>query len=169
MRLSYLFSHIVLISVVFMLISCDDSDDQRKFEQEAMAEPSGFTETDATGEVIQEDPDDWRIGPMFGTTVDVQDPAFPNPSEGDDITINIYILSNNAVDGLLVYYRNENGYFRQLYRDPTSPLMPGIKQIRFDPIDLSPTSTLDGARGLHRIFVFDGNENLITYGDVKIE
>ncbi len=169
MRITLLKTFLITCFGLLFLASCDDSDDQREFEQEAMAEPSGYTETDFNGEIISEDPDDWRIGPMFGTSVDVQEPAFPNPTEGDDITINIYILTNNAVDGLFVRHRDERGYFRRLYQDDTRPLMPGIKQIRFDPVDMSLTGTIDDARGLHRIFVFDANDNLITYGDVKVE
>ncbi len=168
MNLKSRFILLTLLPLAGILLSCDDADDQREFEQQAMNSPSGYTETDASGNVINEDPDDWQIGPMFSTTVDVQDPAFPNPTTGDDVTINLLVMSHDAVHGLYVYHRDDRGYFRNIYRDDTSPLPPTIHQIRFDPTDLSVDGTFDTARGLHRIFIYDYNDNLITYGDVKV-
>lgn len=160
-----------ILAAVILLAGCDDQDDQREFEQEAMSEPEGYTETDINGDKVdggREDPDDWRIAPMYGTTIGVEHPAYPNPTSGDGITITLRVSGIDAVNGLDVRVWYEQREFRQIYYD-NNPLQPGLKDVIFDPRDVTPTGNLDHARGLHRIFIFDLNENLITYGDLKIE
>lgn len=161
---------LTLLPLVWVMLSCDDADDQREFEQQAFSSPSGYTETDAGGNIINEDPDDWRIAPMFETSVRISNPAFPNPTSGDEINIHLMVQVLDAVNGLDVKFLNNRGYLspRSLYKNNESPLTPREYVIRFRPKDLSPDGTFDSARGLHRIFIFDYNDNLITYGDVKV-
>lgn len=50
-----------------LLTACGQDDDQRDFENEAFSLPEGFTETDGSGQIVDEneDPDDWRTAPFF--------------------------------------------------------------------------------------------------------
>src|SRR5699024_5905249 len=55
-----------LIFIILLGISCSKSDDQRRFEEEALRPPQHITETNAAGDTTGTvDKDDWRIGPMF--------------------------------------------------------------------------------------------------------
>lgn len=158
-------SLLLLCAVLF--ISCDDMDDQREFEREAMAEPSGFTHTDSQGEVLEEDPDDWRISPMFGASISVEYPAYPNPTDGENVTITLRFSGTDVVAGLQVFSYYQQREFREIYFDDSD--IPLFKDIVFDPRRLDPSGVLDEARGLHRVFIYDLNDNLITYGDIKVE
>ncbi len=157
----------VLLACSILLTSCDDMDDQREFEQEAMAEPSGITQTDNQGEVLEEDPDDWRISPMFGASIDVEYPAYPNPTDGENVTIALRFSGTDVVSGLQVFSYYQEREFREIYYYDSDIHL--FKDIVFDPRRLDPSGVLDEARGLHRVFIYDLNENLITYGDIKVE
>jgi hypothetical protein len=42
--------------------------------------------------------------------------------------------------------------------------------VHFSPLELSRfQNDADGARGLKRILIFDGSNNLISYGDIMVE
>jgi hypothetical protein len=160
-----------LLMMPVFLLSCSGSDDQREFERQALSTPSGFTETDASGAVTGTvDPDDWRIAPFFQGLVEIQ-PAFPNPVQTtENVTIEITITGVEAVRGLDVVAWFEGGHVRSVYQDPSNPLNFGLKSVRFSALELSRFGTDgDEARGLRRVLIFDGNDNLISYGDIKVE
>ena len=166
-------SSITLLTVAFLsliFVSCSSNDAQKKFEEKALAEPSGYTKTDVQGKVQSKDEDDWRIGPMFQGYVDVETPAFPNPIHaGDKIEIQLSVTGIESVSGLEVYTRDENHKWRSIYYDQQNPLPTGLYVIRLDPISFTYTNNYQNAVGLHRAYIYDGNNNLITYGDIKIE
>lgn len=153
------------------LVSCSGSDDQREFEQQALSTPSGFTETDASGAVTGDvDPDDWRIAPFFQGLVEIQ-PAYPNPVQTtENVNIEITITGVEAVRGLDIMVWFDGGHVQSVYQDPGNPLNPGLIVARFSALDLSRFDNGgEGARGLRRVLIFDGNDNLISYGDIKVE
>ncbi len=153
------------------LVSCSGSDDQREFERQALSPASGFTETDASGALTGNvDPDDWRISPFFQGLVEIQ-PAFPNPVQTtENVTIEITVTGVEAVRGLNIMVWFEGGHVPSVYQDPSNPLQPGLIVARFSALELSRFGNGgDGARGLKRVLIFDGNDNLISYGDIKVE
>jgi hypothetical protein len=158
----------LLLLISLTVYGCSTADDaQRKFEDEAFREPSNFTRTDPSGNIVEADPDDWRIGPLFQGFVEIS-PAFPNPTTGELVAIEILVTGLQALNGLEVGWYNR-GNFRLLYLDDRIPLPTGLSTITFDPVLLADGGTITNARGLHRVFIFDNRRNLISYGDVSIE
>ncbi|MCH8558792.1 MAG: hypothetical protein LAT84_13275 [Balneolia bacterium] len=159
-------------AVLILLVSCSSTDDaQREFEDEAFRLPNNFTETDASGNIISEDPNDWRVSPLFSGVVEVNQPAYPNPTTGQNVRIELLVLSLNPVNGIYVRTYIENQFARTLTFDERVPVPQGFISLEFDPrlFDPSGSNTISGARGLHRVYIFDNRQNLITYGDVKVE
>lgn len=164
---------ILLVFISLLTSSCDTYDDaQREFEQQAMQTPEGFTRTTANGEILSTDPDDWRISPMYQRLIEVSMPAFPNPTQNDRVLIEINILSIDAVRNVSAEVYQENfgqQYFRVLDTIEQSPLAQGIHTLQIEPVELSINNSYEDAIGLHRILIYDGQKNLITYGDVMVE
>lgn len=161
---------IILLSIlVCALAGCDRNSAQEEFEREAFAAPNNFTRTDASGNILQNDPDDWRIAPLFQGFVEINAPAYPNPSIGQRFTIELLITGLEAVSGLEIYTRDQVGRPFILYNDNRRPLPPGLLDIYLEPAWLTPSRVYSEAIGLHRIFIYDGNGNMITYGDLKVE
>lgn len=157
------------ITILVVAVSCTSHSAQDSFEAQARKSPTGITRTDAAGRILSTDPDDWRIGPMFDGYVDVSVPAYPNPSRGERITIDLIVSGLESVNRLQVYTRTPNGTPLFLYEINDSPLPTGLNQIFLDAASFSQTRSYQDAIGLHRVFVYDQNANLITYGDVQID
>jgi len=165
---------IPLLSIVLLLIGgwgCSPSEDQLLFEQQAFSAPSGFTETNDRGITARTDPDDWRIGPMFYRLATVN-PIYPNPTKGSDLRLQIYIERNEAIFGMEIV-RIDTRYvpvrYIPLYRNSQSPLAPGIMNINIPFSIIFPQYPGLDERGLHRILVLDSRQNVISYGDLKLE
>lgn len=106
---------------------------------------------------------------MFEGYVEVSVPAYPNPSRGERITIDMLISGLESVNRLQVYTRTSLGTPLFLYEITDSPMPQGLSQIFLDAASFAQTRSYQDAIGLHRVFVYDQNTNLITYGDVRIE
>lgn len=166
------FNSIPALSVSFIfiiLISCNQNDEQRKFEEEVFSLPENITETNGNGEIVEghEDPNDWRIAPFFQGVVDVDIP-FPNPLLTNQ-QLNLYVRPYyiDTINGLRIYVLSENQNLRLLREDPRSPLPPGpvyfsLKALEIAQIPANP-------QGLYRIIIQDGQGAIISYGDVRIE
>lgn len=163
---------VAYLLILLTITGCGQNDDQREFEREAFAPPSGITETDGSGEITGEDPDDWRIAPFYqGLVSDVR--VFPNPvTVSDQLTIEISISGLDAVAGLSIAVLLEdavNAQFRILYNSLESPLPPGLTTATINPVRLGRFNTIESARGDHRIIIFDQQDNVISYGDVRVQ
>ncbi|HCT52495.1 MAG TPA: hypothetical protein DF712_08545 [Balneola sp.] len=160
----------ILVIFGFLLLGCTSNDAQREFEIDAYQDPAGITSTSAQGEVTSEDPDDWRASPFFQGLIEVK-PAYPNPIElGGVIEFEYFVLSTQPVNGLQVVTRGVNGQLSNyIYTSSSNPLPNGIDNFRIDPKSLSPDGSDALARGLHRVFFFDLNQRLISYGDIRVE
>src|SRR6056297_629467 len=159
----------VLLLFLIFITGCSQNDAQREFEEQAFTFDDMITQTNGSGQVIDEneDPDDWRTAPFFSGLVFV-DPIFPNPVlTNDRLTLNILITGNDAVSGLRIYSYPGFSRPRVVYDDVRRPLPPGTISVSLNPLDLTPTP--ESARGTYRIVVLDANENVISYGDVRIE
>ena len=158
--------------VLFIAAGCGDDDQQREFEQQAFQLPDGITETEGNGTIISEDPDDWRTSPFFQGLVFIN-PAFPNPvSIGDRLNIEVDIAGIDAVSGLTVAVLIDdaaNAQFRSLYTVSQNPLPPGLTSIPINPVELGRFNSPESARGIHRLIIYDNRQNIISYGDVRVE
>ena len=158
---------LTLFAVLFLLTGCNQSSDQREFEQAAFSLADGFTETNSRGEVINRDPDDWRIAPFFQGLIEI-DPAFPNPVQSNEqITINRVVTGIESISGfrVLVFYANSNIQF--IFDDFERPLSPGLRSIPLQAADIAQFA--ENPQGLYRLIILDVNENVISYGDIMIE
>ncbi len=159
-----------LLITIFLFLSCTSNDAQREFESEAFRDPSGITQVTSQGEVLSIDPDDWRTSPFFQGVIEVK-PAYPNPIElGGVIEFEYYVSSVQPVNGLQVVIRDVNGQLsNQIYMSSNNPLPNGVDNFRLDSKSLSPDNSDALARGLHRVFFFDFNQRLISYGDIEVD
>lgn len=163
---------ILMIFTFIAAAGCGQDDDQREFEQEAYQLPEGITETEGNGTIISEDPDDWRTAPFFGGLITVE-PIYPNPvSVSDQLSLDISVTGIDAVSGLTVAVLIENAAnagFRSLYSVSQNPVPPGLTSIPINPLELGRFNSPESARGIHRIIIFDNRQNIISYGDVRVE
>jgi len=166
-------STLLLFIILFaaIIFGCSSSDEQREFERQAMQQPSGFTQTDASGAVTGSiDRDDWRIAPFFQGLVEIE-PAYPNPvMTTESVNLEITVTGIESVSGLRISVILDGGHFREIFSDLASPMNFGLMVVHFSPLELSRfQNDADGARGLKRILIFDGSSNLISYGDIMVE
>lgn len=153
--------------------SCTRNDAQREFEKEAYALPQNFTETTNQGEVLKVDEDDWRTSPLYQGLVEIE-PPFPNPATTNQaIQFNVYVTGVNSVNGIqvLFFYDTVDGRNRDrtiLYQS-FEPLQPGLTTFQINPIEFAEFGNVEGARGLNRVYIFSGNQQMISYGDIMVE
>lgn len=159
---------------LLLAVGCSKSDDQRKFENHALTSPDGITETNASGDITgSADRDDWRIGPMYRGLISIgfsdSQPPYPNPlGYNQNLTLQIKFNVSDPVDAI------EIRKFRTLATQPT--------QVRFlDQNSLGTFNTVtipgkdiaygegSGASDTYRLLIYDGNYNLISYGDIRIQ
>ncbi len=165
------FSSILFLFFIMLLVSnCGVNEEQRNFEQEALSPPEGITEMTATGVPVEgeeADASDWRIAPEFRGLIDVQTPAYPNPvAFNGAVRIDLFISGIQAVNGLQVFvYRPLNNtldgpFYVEMQTNP------GLLTVTLAPQQFARTGT--GDENLYRIVIYDGVQNIITYGDIKV-
>ncbi|MGM0546790.1 MAG: hypothetical protein ACQEST_08710 [Bacteroidota bacterium] len=167
---------IIFFAGFLFATGCSKSDDQRQFENESLQEPSNITETQSEGDITNEDPDDWRISPMYqglinvGTGLSSFEPPYPNPMDyNQDLNIQIYLSNIDNLDRIEVYafeFVSDAGRSPIIVRDDISS--PSLVSLRLDGQQISGKSGGSQANGLYRIRILDGDLNVITYGDVRI-
>lgn len=158
----------LLCGLLVTSMGCDNQAAQEDFIDEASALPEGITKildadfVNADDGICSEDPDDWRISPVYAGVVFVDRPAFPNPVTGSSQgTIVIRVLQPNRVQGGFILTAFGDGNVPiELARIPDASL-DNFYDIRFSPSLLS-------VNGLHRLFLFDSLGELITYGDIEL-
>lgn len=166
----------IVTIVLFFGFGCSRSEDQVEFEREAFRTPENFTETTPSGEIVSRDENDWQIGPMFQGFVEVEVPPFPNPTRGENLRIELLITGVGTVNGLRAvgYYEMfDQRSYRVMYQHDRSPLNFGHLTFTINPADFDGNRSYNAARqvndGLHRLFIYDNRDNLITYGDIKLK
>lgn len=161
---------IFILTVAILGLACTSSSDQRDFESEAYRDPSGITRTDNRGEIIgTPDPDDWRVSPLYQGLIDIK-PPYQNPAQlGTAINFEVQVLGIQGVAGLEILVRLNNNRLSSIYTSTDNPLEPGVITFRIDPIALSQDGSDKLALGLHRIYFFDFDGRLISYGDIEVE
>lgn len=174
LKKTFIFKILFGVFSIIPLVTACSNNAQNQFLRDAEQTPSGYTHTDVSGKILSKDPNDWRIGPMFQGFIEVTQPPYPNPaSTNQEITLELNINGLQAIYGLYVYTNlNQSAGVNQaklIYQDPSAPLSPGLITIKINPIVFSPTGVASDASGLHRIFIYDSRNNLITYGDIMIQ
>lgn len=167
--ISMLILGLFLISSVSWNGCSSDDDEQRVFERKAFQEPSGITRTNSSGAIQSEDSDDWRVSPFYSGLVQVE-PAFPNPSIATDrVNIHVTVNSIDVIRGLLVGVYDPAYGVRVIWSLYENPLPVGLQVIQVNTMLFGRFNTIESARGLHRVILFDGNENVLSYGDILVE
>ena len=64
--------------------------------------------------------------------------------------------------------RFDDNDFRTMYQDFES-LPQGLTTFQINPIEFAEFGNVEGARGLNRVFIFSGNQQMISYGDIMVE
>ena len=160
---------IFVLFLVIASIGCQDNSSQEEFERRAFSTPENFTKTDANGNILINDPDDWEIGPLFQGLVEINAVPYANPSIGLRFNLEILVTGLEAVSGLEIYARDPFGRPFIIYNDNRRPLPHGLVDIFIEPSWLAPSRVYSEAIGLNRIFIYDDRGSLITYGDLKVE
>ncbi len=155
-----------LLALLALLLAagCDTQrGDQEAFVEMANLPPKNFARTDASGTILEDDPDDWRTAPFFAGKISFR-PAYPNPTTGEPVTLPFTVLEFNAISNRLVLRARDPGDPNRLILldDLTNASETGGHDFRFAP-------GLIGIPGLHRLFVFDAVGEIVTYGDLKLE
>jgi hypothetical protein len=156
----------LFIVLVIITGSCVNNDAQTAFEEEAFRIPAGFTQTNAIGQVISRDPDDWRISPIYQQLVFIE-PAYPNPTGGQTVNIEVSLPSGSNLTRIDVFVISPNVQQRFL----TSVSLTSnafFELISLNPTQFSITTRFQDALGLNRIMLYDARGRLISYGDIML-
>lgn len=158
---------IFLLPVFLVMLSCTNNDAQSEFEQRAYSQPEGITQTDQSGEIDgDEDPDDWRTSPFYAGLAEI-DPAYPNPLlYNETATLDVYLNGASSTSILELGYFDFQDRWTQIDLEQ-DVLEFSVSSLTIDPQFFGSNASL--ARGTYRVIVFDGNQRVITYGDITIE
>ncbi len=151
-----------------MIISCTGNDAQEEFERSAYSPANGITITDNSSNIIGDpDEDDWRVSPFYSGLATIE-PAFPNPIlYGTAATLEVNMTGNSFTSVL------ELGYFDFQDRWTQIDLKDNIEEFGFTSFRIDAGQLFgenaEVSRGLYRLVLFDGNQRVVTYGDIEIE
>lgn len=156
-----------------LVFSCAQSEAQKEFEQQAFTAPSGIWEMTATGshpENGENDSTDWQIGPNYVGSISIQTPPYPNPvSYSGSIQLLINVNSFQAVNGLQIYaFRQPGQSVGPLYVHQ-GQLDPGFLNIRINTEQFASSTGTGNFGSLYRLILYDGNLDVISYGDIEVQ
>ncbi|MDG5767783.1 hypothetical protein QA596_09925 [Balneolales bacterium ANBcel1] len=172
--LAFLFAAIMISAAA---MGCSRSEDQIEFERNAFRTPENFTRVSSGGVVDTShvDDSDWQIGPMFRMFIEVEIPAFPNPTEDQRVEIELFATGSGTIEGIyaMAYPDMHDLSYRRLLDAEERTIRAAERVVlSFEPADFAYNGVYRVAQqtnnGLHRVFIFDRNNNLITYGDVQL-
>ncbi len=143
---------------------CDTQGAQSDFIDEAGLPPSGITmilDNTFGGTVCSVDDDDWRTSPVYNGTILIERGATPNPASSALVTISVRILQFDRVRGSLTLRAFGAGETLMFLDTLLETSAPGEYLLQFN-------SSLLQENGLHRLFIFDGVGELVSYGDIEL-
>ncbi len=161
-----IFSKGIILLSLLALFSCGEPD--------AEDDPiENFTRTNQSGQILSEDPNDWRIATRFAGEVQISQVAFPNPTRNGQVQLTMQFSSTVGFPRIDFLGITRDGfpvnYPVILETDVKVPNF-GAKNYLIDLVKISPNRNLADLRGrLFRVRVIDLAGNIITYGDVFIE
>jgi hypothetical protein len=155
-------------ALALLLPACDALDAQAEFEDAAFFPPQGiFRTTDGVNAIGGEnDPDDWRTAPIYGTRFLVTKRAFPNPASvsSEFVTIEVSVDGINAIPGGLQLVVNPGTPQRRVVATAPEATSTGFYFLSFSPSSIPGVQSGD----LVRLVMFDGRGSVVTYGDLLI-
>ena len=154
------------VLLALSLAACDGVavEEQRAFEDRAFAlAPSGVTRTDADGVVLDEDADDWRIGPAFRGFVQTLQVPYPNPLPFRATAVYQLNVVVGVPGGLALYRLNADGRLTLVGRPCEDAVASAICTIAVQGSEVSPIGETD----LVRLVLLDGRGGVVSYGDVQ--
>lgn len=158
----------LVLLLALAVAGCDSgqSEEQRLFNDRAFfSAPSGITRVSASGEVLSEDPDDWRVGPAFATTVLEVDLDGPNPVRvTGEASVTLNLLQGLGGRATLYVVREDGDLIPVVPLNPPDVSGPGFPTFTVAGGELSPL----GRPGLVRVVLLDDRLNAITYGDFEV-
>jgi hypothetical protein len=167
---------LIFVGGCLLIAGCSKSNDQRDFENHAIStQPEGITRTNANGETIDEDPDDWRISPFYSGLIQVETPAYPNPVayNSSNLRIDLYLTPNieraNRIEVYAFRLPGENNIYGPLDVLEDLSSLSSIETINLSGEHVANSSGGSQASGIYRILIYDGRSNLISYGDVEVQ
>lgn len=151
----------LVIGTPVLVAGCDTHEQQDEFADDASGPPANYTQTDEGGAEGDIDEDDWRTAPIYAGEISIG-AAFPNPVSADGfVTIPVTVTAFNTVSAPLRLETPRDGrLFRLDQLDQAAD--PGAYVFTFS----AGTFT---SRGLHRVFIFDGLGELVSYGDILVD
>ena len=162
---------------LFAASGCDSAVEQDRFADAASGRSEGFTQTSGTGEIVQEDPDDWRQAPLFAGQFYISDPAFPNPATfGVDGVINLTVqvqFDDVFRGGLRVSARPPAD--ARCYEERLNCLIssiavrPEAQRAGGYTFQLPVATLAREGRGLVRVYLLTADGEVVSYGDVLIQ
>ena len=153
-------------ALLAVLAACDtvSVEEQRFFEDQAFATaPAGFTETSEGGAVVSEDADDWRIGPGYQGRVQTVQVPYPNPLPFRETGVYQVNVVAGVAGGLALYRLDAGGRLRLVGRPCDDAVASTICTFTFQGSEVSPV----GDEGLVRLVLLDGQNGVVSYGDVQ--
>lgn len=159
-------SSLLFVALLLLLVSCAGDDAQDSFEREAYGFAENITETNFQGDIVSRDDDDWRVSPFYTGIVDIS-PVFPNPvSYVSTATLEVFINGSPLSSYLELGYLDDVGNWNQLeVKESVGDF--SLNSFRINPIQFGANADL--AKGIYRLILIDGNQRIITYGDLIIE
>lgn len=148
-----------LVSACIIALLCVPLSGCSDEESPAAPEPvvyEGITRTSAIGDVIEDDPDDWRDTSELGVS-----PAWPNPVYGPSVSLRYF--TQQAAD-VRVVLRTPERVVRVLYEGSST----SVKTLYWDRKD---DSGADAAEGIYRAVIeatIDGTKHS-SYGDIQLD
>ncbi|HET8865892.1 MAG TPA: hypothetical protein VFM80_09340 [Gracilimonas sp.] len=166
--MSNFYSFTAILLLFTLIMGCTRNDAQREFEEQAYSAPNNFTETTSQGAIQSVDEDDWRTSPLFQGLIEIV-PPFPNPvTTNQTVQFEVEVTGVQSVTGIEVLVRLADNNFRSLYQS-FQTLEPGLTTFPINPIEFGINGTPEAARGLNRIYIFNANNQMISYGDILVE
>jgi hypothetical protein len=159
------------MAMMVSLAGCQTDDDnrQKEFEQEAYSTPSSITKTTFNGTVESRDSDDWRVSPFYAGLLTVQ-PPFPNPANPTQtVQLLVTIQSLDVLSRVRVWTFDASRPSALWPVWNSTSLGPGILEIPMNPMNFTPSGSVNDIRTTHRIILTDQLDQVITYGDVQIQ
>ena len=149
-------------AALLVLTGCDATslgDAQRIFELQAVSTPSGYTETDADGRVIRDDPSDWRAAPIYASEFFVTFKPYPNPASATE-NIQFAASFSGPSGGLEPYRLSSRGDLVRI--EGVTGNTSGTA-----PLFSFPAGQL-GDSGLQRVVLLDLQGRIVSYGDILV-
>ena len=158
--------HAIPLLVTSLMVSCGEPDT----EDDPI---ENFTRTNQSGQILSEDPNDWRIAARFAGEVELIQVAFPNPTRNGQVQLTFQFRSTVGFPRIDFLGITRDGFpvnYPVILETDTNVPNFGAKTYRLDLTKISPNRNLSELRGrLFRVRVIDAAGNIITYGDVFIE